>query len=109
MRRNAKFNYKGLVIQELFISLGKALRDAVGNTYGPDVWLVDFSTKEVIYSKNFNNQAEILYKVRYKVKRGEVVFDGVSKVVDRKVTFEKEVMTVSDFTNLVDIEMRLED
>ncbi len=47
MRRNAKFNYKGLVIQELFISLGKALRDAVGNTYGPDVWLVDFSTNEI--------------------------------------------------------------
>ena len=71
-------------------ALRKAVEEQPGRTY-----LTDFSKDEVVYTQYGDeiSSEEKYYKVKYKIEKGEVVFDGTPVAVDRKITYEGEVST----------------
>ena len=77
------------VLKEAFQSLQQALRKAVEEQPGR-TYLMDFSKDEVVYTQYGD---EISSEVKYKIEKGEVVFDGTPVAVDRKITYEGEVST----------------
>jgi len=95
------------VLKEAFKSLQSALRKAIEVQPGKN-YLVDFSTKEVVFSKYSEDSEEEYFKVKYVIKHGEVELDGSPERVERKTTFEDEVKT-NDLIGFAEMEKQLEE
>lgn len=77
-----------LLICKTFISIRDELNVALQDKFGNEFYIVDFSNKEVVYSKSFPD-AEVLYKVGYILKNGKIILTGNPVEVERKTTYEK--------------------
>jgi len=81
---------------EAFLSIRAALEKAVSYKFGPDAFVYDFSTTEVIvgYSKSdthpINSYESGEYeKTSYKVVKGEIKFSGMVSKVTKLVSYEE--------------------
>jgi len=86
--------YKSHILFEAFYSLRKELNQAVIIKFGKHSYVSDFSDKEVIIGYDSESlegasyQTDKYTKMGYKFKKGEVIFVGTPKDVERKTVYE---------------------
>jgi ribosomal protein L7Ae-like RNA K-turn-binding protein len=76
-------------------------------------WVVDFSTKQVVYEVSDVNGKYSYYKVDYKIVKGKAVLGSAPEVVQRKTTWEAlevdEKMNISEFLELSTLDKQVKD
>jgi len=93
-RKGTVLEYKKLAIFEAFYSLRKELNQAVIVKFGKHSYVSDFSDKEVVIGYDSESpegasyQTDKYTKIRYKFKKGEIIFVGIPKDVEKKTVYE---------------------
>ena len=101
------FKVGGIIVMEAFFSLGDKLRDAIQDKWGRNTWLRDFSNKEAIMANDDWGPGE-MKKVGYKIRKGEIVFDGAPMSVELVKRYESQ-LTVRDLVDLAEMELEVKD
>lgn len=101
------FRIGTLVVMEAFFSLGEKLRAAVQDKWGKNVWVRDFSNKEVIMSSE-DWGFDSFQKVGYKIKKGEIEFVGAPMAVELVKRYESQ-LTARDLVDLTVMDMEVKD
>lgn len=101
------FRVGGIVVMEAFFSLDSKLRDAIRDKWGKNTWLRDFSNKEAIMANDDWGAGE-MKKIGYKIKKGEIVFDGAPMSVELVKRYESQ-LTVKDLVDLAEMELEIKD
>jgi len=88
---------------EAFYSLQQALSNAIEGQFGKS-YVVDYSTKQVVYEVSDGDGKYVYYIVDYSISRGVVTLGTTPKVVTRKTTYEAmevdKKMSMSEFAEL---------
>jgi hypothetical protein len=83
-----------LSLTEEFISLDKAIRDAVKDTFGDAAWVKDFSQDSIIFTAQNPGSPDVLLMVGYLLFDDGIEFVGDPVIVNRTEDYE-EVVTES--------------
>ena len=106
-KKEGFFHVGGIVVVEAFFSLGDKLRAAVQTAWGKNVWVRDFSNKEVIMSSD-DWTVDTFQKVGYKVMKGEIEFVGAPEEVELVKRYESQ-LTMKDLVDLAEMDFEVKD
>jgi len=105
-KKEGFFHVGGIVVVEAFFSLGDKLRSSVHDKWGKNVWVRDFSNKEVIMASE--DWGEKMQKVGYKITKGEIEFTTAPEPVELVKRYESQ-LTMKDLVDLAEMDFEVKD